>query len=342
MALSITSDMAAQAGVAQDVQQKIRLEELRNNLTPRESSEKKLRGACQGFESVFINNLLTQMRSSIPKDGLLHSKYEDQYLSMFDQEMADKISKDGGIGIAQMMYDQLSGKLHPKTAALPINGDIYASHAVNRFPLPKSKGFHSDITPKDGMLSLPGASRHQASPSSPLGSGQNASDQSQAAQAQTQAQASAQPGLPMATPCDGEISSPFGWRTDPVSGRRAWHSGVDIQAAQGTPVDACWNGKVVFAGDRGGYGKCVVVEHDGGWQSIYGHNSNILVHQGETARAGQKIAEVGNTGKATGAHLHFELRRDGVAYDPIQVQMAALSGSEQSRDAGGETLVASI
>ena len=116
---------------------------------------------------------------------------------------------------------------------------------------------------------------------------------------------------------------------------------MDIQAASGTPVDACWNGKVIFAGERGGYGKCVVVEHDGGWQSIYGHNSNILVHEGQSVEAGQKIAEVGSTGKSTGAHLHFELRQDGVAHDPIQVQMAALDSSGQSPKAAGGTQVAS-
>jgi Rod binding domain-containing protein len=344
MAVSITSDMAAQAGVAQDVQQKIRLDELRNSLTPRQSSEKKLLGACQGFESVFINNLITQMRAGIPKDGLLHSKYEDQYLSMFDQELADKISKDGGIGIAQMMYDQLSTKLKPKPTPQAPTGDVHASHAINRFPQPKTKGFHSDIVAKDSMRSLPGAARHQAL--SPEAAGQNAATQSQAALSSGGAQATGQsgqsgqpgqPGQPMATPCAGEVSSPFGWREDPVTGRRAWHSGVDLQAPSGSPVDACWNGKVVFAGERGGYGKCVVLEHDGGWQSIYGHNRNILVQPGDTVGAGQKIAEVGETGKATGAHLHFELRRDGVAYDPVQVQLSALAGAGQPREAAGAT-----
>ncbi|MBF0480351.1 MAG: peptidoglycan DD-metalloendopeptidase family protein [Desulfovibrionaceae bacterium] len=332
MAASITPDMAAQAGLAQDVQQKIRLDALRTSLTPRESDEKKLRGACQGFESVFVNKLLSQMRSSLPKEGLLHSKYEEQYLSMFDQELADKISKDGGVGIAQMMYDQLSAKLHPaKPEGSPQSGDIYAKHAVSRFPQHKSQDLHGDVTAKDGMRSLAAANRRAPGESSQAGE----TGQSQAAAT------GAQPGAAMATPCDGTVSSGFGWRSDPVSGQSDWHSGVDIQAPKGTAVDACWDGKVVFAGERGGYGKCVVIEHSGGWQSIYGHNSNIVAQVGQAVRAGQKIAEVGSTGKATGAHLHFELRQDGVAHDPIGVQMAALGGSGQSPNAGGATQVAS-
>ena len=84
--------------------------------------------------------------------------------------------------------------------------------------------------------------------------------------------------------------------------------GMDIAAAEGDPVSACWNGTVVFAGVKSGYGNVVEVAHPGGWKSIYGHLRRYSVRPGDTVRAGGKIAEVGSTGRSTGPHLHFELR----------------------------------
>ena len=91
---------------------------------------------------------------------------------------------------------------------------------------------------------------------------------------------------------------------------------MDIAAAEGDPVAACWDGTVVFAGVKGGYGNMVEVAHPGGWKSIYGHLRNYSVRPGDAVRAGGKIAEVGSTGRATGPHLHFELRRGETAVDP--------------------------
>jgi peptidoglycan hydrolase FlgJ len=327
--MALTPDMAAQAGLSQDLQQKIRLEELRKNLTPRDSEEKRLRGACEGFEAVFINKLLAQMRASVPKGGFLHSQYEDQYLSMFDQELAEKMAKDGGIGLGQMMFDQVSGKLHPRRGGNPAVADVNENHAVNRFPQAKTKGYQSDIVPKDGLRA------HASSPKTAQDYAPSRLDAGQAGLTP------AAPGMAMATPSQGEISSDFGWRDDPFTGKRAWHAGVDIKAPEGSKVAACWDGSVIFAGERGGLGKCVVVEHTGGWQSIYGHNSKIAVREGDKVAAGQKIAEIGDSGRSTGAHLHFELRRDGVPYNPVQVQLAALGETGKDPGKGGQSQVAS-
>jgi murein DD-endopeptidase MepM/ murein hydrolase activator NlpD len=121
--------------------------------------------------------------------------------------------------------------------------------------------------------------------------------------------------MPLAAP----VSSPFGWRTDPLDGTRRFHSGVDLPAAYGHAVPAAAQGRVVSAGDQGGYGLTVVVEHPGGLQSRYAHLSSYEVKPGDQVQAGQVIGRVGQTGRATGPHLHFELVREGRRLDPATV-----------------------
>ncbi len=99
----------AQAGI--DVQNKLRVDALTRTLNAGDTEEKKLREACRGFESAFLQKLMVQMRATVPKDGLLHGPYEDQYLSMFDQALADKLAESGGVGLADMMFSQLKDKI---------------------------------------------------------------------------------------------------------------------------------------------------------------------------------------------------------------------------------------
>lgn len=117
-------------------------------------------------------------------------------------------------------------------------------------------------------------------------------------------------------PTEGVVSSSFGGRADPISGGAAFHQGVDIAAPAGTPVKAAAAGRVLFSGRAPGYGNLVEVDHGGGWVTRYGHNSANLVSAGDKIDAGQPLALVGQSGRATGNHLHFEVRRDGRAVDP--------------------------
>lgn len=106
------------------------------------------------------------------------------------------------------------------------------------------------------------------------------------------------------------FSSPFGWRVHPVTGERRFHSGVDLAAMFGTPVQSTNTGTVVFAGWKGGYGNAVIVRYpDNQYETLYGHLSEILVKQGQVVQAKQTLGRVGSTGLSTGPHLHFELRR---------------------------------
>lgn len=110
----LTATAALAASTAKDtdlVALKLQVDRLKGDLTPAQSKQKKLRKACTEFEAVFISKMWEQMRNTIPKDGILHSPQEDMYRSMFDRDFSEKLAADGGIGLGDMLYGQLKGKL---------------------------------------------------------------------------------------------------------------------------------------------------------------------------------------------------------------------------------------
>jgi len=113
------------------------------------------------------------------------------------------------------------------------------------------------------------------------------------------------------------LVSPFGLRNDPLSNGAGFHPGVDFGASSGTPIRAAGAGVVVIAGDCGGYGFCVVIDHGNSTATLYGHQSQLAVSPGQHVDAGQVIGYVGSTGASTGPHLHFEVREHGVPIDPV-------------------------
>jgi murein DD-endopeptidase MepM/ murein hydrolase activator NlpD len=117
-------------------------------------------------------------------------------------------------------------------------------------------------------------------------------------------------------PIQDAESSGFGWRDDPFHHVSRFHSGTDIHAQAGTPVLAAGDGVVVFAGRQGGYGNIVYVDHGGGVVTCYAHLRKIVTHKDAVIAAGETVGEVGSTGRATGPHLHFEVRLDGRPVDP--------------------------
>ncbi|MGB9866565.1 MAG: M23 family metallopeptidase [Bacillota bacterium] len=117
-------------------------------------------------------------------------------------------------------------------------------------------------------------------------------------------------------PVEGEVTSGYGWRVHPVTGALEFHPGVDIGAPPGAAVRVLRGGVVRFAGQYGGYGLCVIIDHGGGLETLYGHCSAVLVAEGVRVAEGQVIALVGSTGVSTGPHLHFEVRKNGVCIDP--------------------------
>lgn len=121
----------------------------------------------------------------------------------------------------------------------------------------------------------------------------------------------------------GWLSSYYGMRTDPFSGRRTHHSGIDFAGKNGSDVVAVAAGVVTFSGTRSGYGRLVEVNHGKGYVTRYGHNSENLVEVGQTIKKGQVIAKMGSSGRSTGPHVHFEVLLNGRAVDPKKYILAS-------------------
>lgn len=113
------------------------------------------------------------------------------------------------------------------------------------------------------------------------------------------------------------ITSPFGYRIHPILKRKKMHTGIDIGISYGKTVVAAGDGKVIMANWYGGYGKAVMIDHGGGIVTLYAHNSKLLVKVGQKVKRGQAITKAGSTGNSTGAHLHFEVRKNGKYTDPM-------------------------
>jgi len=122
---------------------------------------------------------------------------------------------------------------------------------------------------------------------------------------------------PTIAPAVGVLTDGFGTRNDPITGRRAFHRGLDISARRGTPVYAPADGVVVFVGRNGGLGKTIKISHGFGYTTVYGHLQDFDVEPGSEVRRGEQIGSVGNTGRSTGSHLHYEVHLDGQAKNPL-------------------------
>lgn len=365
---------AMDAKATEEVRRKLGLDNVRRNLKPGEDQDKKLREATEGFESMFIQRLWQQMRKSVPKEGYLHSKEEDAYLSMFDEELSKKMSRAGGIGLGDMLYKELREQLVRSSGDTatrgggpadlkPLNpdpmsldragGPLKALDEVNTAknadvsglvtPARKyetAKAADTRIEPKFNPLDDVSPAPRDAA-AVPLEIMHKVNNLAARIELESSRAAAAAPNTPVESkdgpgamhwPVQGDVASGYGWRTDKVTGAHEWHSGLDVSGAEGDPVESCWDGKVIFAGQRGRFGNLVVVEHAGGWRSYYGHNKVNLVSEGDTVTAGSKIAELGSTGRATEPTLHFEVRQGDRAENPSQVMERLQAGLSRTSE----------
>lgn len=118
-------------------------------------------------------------------------------------------------------------------------------------------------------------------------------------------------------PVMAAVSSPYGWREHPIDEEEKFHAGVDLAANYGEPIGAFADGTVDYIGESPAYGQYLQLRHAGGVTTFYAHCSKLCVQQGQEVEKGEKVAEVGDTGNVTGAHLHFEMKIDGVLVDPL-------------------------
>ncbi|MDH5339986.1 MAG: M23 family metallopeptidase [Rubrivivax sp.] len=134
--------------------------------------------------------------------------------------------------------------------------------------------------------------------------------------------------MPSSRPVDGPVGSGFGFRHDPFTGRTALHTGLDFPAEPGTPVAAAAGGVVQSIEMHPEYGRTILIDHGNGLSTRYAHLSRVLVSAGDLVRRDQEVGEVGNTGRSTGPHLHFEVLLDGVPQNPARFLFAGAKPSQ--------------
>jgi murein DD-endopeptidase MepM/ murein hydrolase activator NlpD len=134
--------------------------------------------------------------------------------------------------------------------------------------------------------------------------------------------------VPTSAPVDGPVGSGFGFRADPISGRAALHTGLDFSAEAGTPIRAAAGGVVVATDWHPAYGNVLEIDHGNRLSTLYAHTSKILVSPGAIVKRGQVVAEVGNSGRSTGPHLHFEVLLEGVPQDPARFLAAPRNAAQ--------------
>ena len=227
----------------------IKPNQLINNIDPLEQRDRKLRKACEDFESVFTYQLLRSMRATIDKSGLMSGgQGEEIYETMLDQELSKNMMGGGPNSLSYALYQQLKGM------------------------------------DNQGLEGSQGASN---------------------------------PGQPL-RPVQAEISSGFGRRKDPFSEENKFHYGVDLAAESGTPVKAALAGRVLVSEYQEGYGNMVLLDHGNGFSTLYAHNQENNVQEGAWVAKGELISKVGSSGRSTGPHLHFEVRKNGQYLDPTE------------------------
>lgn len=123
--------------------------------------------------------------------------------------------------------------------------------------------------------------------------------------------------IPLGNPHDGEKTSGFGYRHNPFGGLSVEsHAGIDFRGNVGEPVRATAKGKIIFAGEKGGYGNCIIIQHSNNFETLYGHLSEINVNEKQSVEVGEIIGKLGNTGRSTGPHLHYEIIYNGQKINP--------------------------
>lgn len=258
------------------------------------------------FESMLMLQMIRQMRQSLlDEDEKVDGLGNETMTDTIDGELARSLSASGGLGFSKWFAESLDAR-----------GD--QASGLAGFAAGVGTLSSSVVPPSAALAGAEGASRFGSRP--------------EEAPTTVPVAAPVPPdGLPR-TPVgdtglepgerglhlDGLVTSSFGLRTDPFHGRTRMHSGVDIRAAYGRSVPSAADGDVTFAGERGGYGQLVVLRHADGVETRYAHLSSIDVKVGQRVQSGEMVGRIGQTGRATGPHLHFEVLEGGRPVDPRQ------------------------
>jgi murein DD-endopeptidase MepM/ murein hydrolase activator NlpD len=242
-----------------------------------EADRARIAEAAKQFEAMFLLQMLKQMRQSM---------------------LADE-SEEPGLG-AGTMFDTIDAELSKKLAGQSGGLTPMLLEAMSKAGAGLGTAAGGSVTAAPMMLATPGAA-----PAIPL--------------VPAALPLKTEHVKPIGSGTDdppGEVTSGFGWRKDPFTGTSRFHAGVDIRASYGRDVGSVAAGRVVSAGVQGGYGQSVVVEHAPGLRTRYAHLSSIDVEEGQAIESGAVLGKVGQSGRATGPHLHFEVLKNGQAVNP--------------------------
>ncbi len=247
--------------------------------------------AARQFESMFLLQMLKQMRQSMLGDEQEEPGFgAGTMFETIDAKLSEYLAGQRG-GLAPTLIDAMT-KASAQTAGTGV-----------------STGVSTPATAPAGSLAAPGLPVHVPVVPRPLPAGRMP----------RAPQASGTAGQAMVSGTDAaaaDVTSAFGWRQDPFTGVAKFHAGVDIRAAYGREVMTAGAGRVISAGLQGGYGQSVVVEHAPGLRTRYAHLSSIEVIPGQVLEDGSPVGKVGQSGRATGPHLHFEVLANGKAVNP--------------------------
>jgi len=276
-------------------------------------SEEKLRELSHEFEAILTAQILESLSLSMAEPspfgegGDAHGSKLDGLMWL---EMARQLTSQRDLGLASSLYQQLAPT---ETAATPnLSDDAGPSEWISR-PLGAEVDSRAPAIPVATPGRIPPSAFH---PSSVEPDGHEPSHrQPELVPTPTgQTEDARERHVPVSSP---RVSSPYGRRMDPIDGTPRNHRGVDWAAPMGETVRAASAGEVVFSGPRGGYGNTVIIEHEGGVQTLYAHLSELNVRAGQHLSAGAPVGAVGQSGRATGPHLHFEVRQAGGATNPV-------------------------
>jgi len=260
----------------------------------------KVDNVAKDMESLFLHQMIKSMRQasgSSADKGLGSSTYSD----MFDMEMANVMS-ERGVGVNEVVAEQLN-----RQGANQDNNNGQS----NLPSMNTNKSFNIPVTQSI-------KARGMASYQSASGSYDTSKIIKDLDKSISESIDNAQP-LRAEMPVKGVISSEYGMRAHPITGELKFHHGMDIAAKEGTPIHPVKAGEVIFSGQQHGYGNVIIIKHDDGYVTKYAHCEKSLVNKGDMVDVSTEIGLVGETGEATGPHLHFEVAHNGKSINPKEI-----------------------
>ncbi len=280
-----------------------------------EAQKVQLKRLTQEFEAMFLAEMLRGMRSSMLEDQKEEGLGNDTMIDTFDVELGRSLSMSGGLGLSSIMLEALSRREASTDATSESGGAASDTASAIAASIASAsvgaKSVASQAYARAGGV-VQGASLVTAQ-SSPFVVPQRTSPVADNARAAAAPPTSADDDADVSMP--GPVTSKFGWRKDPFTGKAQFHAGTDVRMAYGGDVQSVAAGRVSSVGERSGYGLTVVIDHGNGLETRYAHLSGTEVRVGEQVEAGQVVARSGNSGRSTGPHLHMEARMNGRAVD---------------------------